>query len=471
VPLAEVPIAPLPPDRFREILTPEQTALLDDTIARGRGLLEGRVAWSVNSTAHGGGVAELLRSLIAYTRGAGVDARWMVIGAPPEFFALTKRIHNHLHGNPGDGGPLGDSERPLYESALEKNAQELAALVRPGDCVLLHDPQTAGLVAPLRRTGAAVVWRCHVGLDDPNDLARNAWRFLLPYVEPADAYVFSREAFAWEDLDRDRIAIIPPSIDAFSPKNQSMDAATCAAVLSVTGLRAEPAHGQPTFSRVDGSPGRVDRRAELVEDSPLAAGARTVVQVSRWDRLKDPAGVLEAFDRHVAPQTDAHLVLAGPSVAAVADDPEGAEVLAEMTERRAGLPADARGRVHLASLPMDDDEENAAIVNALQRRADVLAQKSLAEGFGLTVAEGMWKARPVVASRVGGIRDQIVEGETGSLVDPLDLEGFGAAVVALLEDPAAAERVGRGAYERVRADFLGPRHLGQWVGLFARLLR
>jgi trehalose synthase len=164
-------------------------------------------------------------------------------------------------------------------------------------------------------------------------------------------------------------------------------------------------------------------------------------------------------------------VLAGPSVADVADDPEGAEVLEESKRAWADLPDDIRSSVHLACLPMDDGEENAAIVNAIQRRADVIVQKSIAEGFGLTVAEAMWKARPVVASKIGGIQDQIVHGETGFLIeDPRDLDEFGRAVRKLLDDPALATRLGQAAHERVREEFLGPRHLMQYLDLIAKLV-
>jgi trehalose synthase len=214
----------------------------------------------------------------------------------------------------------------------------------------------------------------------------------------------------------------------------------------------------------------VDRQAPIVEDAPLRPDTEVLLQVSRWDRLKDPLGVIEAFGAHVAPHSDSHLLLAGPDVLAVADDPEGPEVLREAIDRRETLAPEARARVHLARLPMDDADENAAMVNALQRRATVIAQKSLAEGFGLTVAEGMWKARPVVATRVGGIQDQIVDGESGLLVDPLGLEAFGMAVTELLHDRRRAEDMGRAAKERVREHFLGVRHLAQYVDLLARLI-
>jgi trehalose synthase len=197
-----------------------------------------------------------------------------------------------------------------------------------------------------------------------------------------------------------------------------------------------------------------------------------VTQVSRWDRLKDPVGVIKGFAEHVAPAfDDVHLMLAGPAVAAVSDDPEGQEVLDECRDAWAKLPDDVRARTHLACLPMEDGEENAAIVNALQHRADVVVQKSLAEGFGLTVAEAMWKSRPVVASRIGGIQDQIVHGESGLLLDdPTDPAEFGSAVTSFLDDPERAEKVGRDARERVRDEFLGARHLIQYVDLIESLL-
>jgi trehalose synthase len=468
--VSQVSIAPLDWRRFAEVLTPDRLAALRETAEHGRQLFDGRVLWTVNSTARGGGVAELLTSLIAYVRGGGVDARWMVIGGNPDFFRVTKRIHNRLHGFEGDGGPLTDDERAVYERALEDSAHELAQLVQPGDAVLLHDPQTAGLVAPLVERGAQVVWRCHVGLDRPNELAREAWRFLHPYVEPADAYVFSRESFVWEDLDRSRLSIIPPSIDAFSPKNAPMDAATVDAILGVTGIAARNGAGQPTFVRQDGGPGRVDRPAEAVQARPLEPSDRVLVQVSRWDRLKDPIGVMEGFARIADEAPTGHLMLAGPSTAAVADDPEGAQVLRDCLAHREGLDASVRDRVHLVSLPMDDLEENAAIVNAVQRRAQVLAQKSLAEGFGLTVAEGMWKARPVIGTQVGGIQDQIADGQNGVLVEPEDLDQFGQAALDLLTNEERARELGEAARETVRDQFLGSRTLEQYFELFEKLL-
>jgi trehalose synthase len=211
----------------------------------------------------------------------------------------------------------------------------------------------------------------------------------------------------------------------------------------------------------------------MFQDEPVPDGAPLITQVSRWDRLKDPMGVVRCFVENVVDDdTDAHLLLAGPSVAAVSDDPEGAEVLAEVDQYRRELDPAVRARVHLATLPMDDVQENAAIVNAIQRRSDIVVQKSLAEGFGLTVAEAMWKSRPVVATRRGGIQDQIVDGESGILLDdPLDLEAMGRALDRLLGDPEFARGLGVAARQRVEDQFLGTRSLIQYEQLLVGLLK
>lgn len=468
--LTEVPVRTFSVEPFREVLG-AGFAEVEEAASSAAEMFAGRAVWHVNSTARGGGVAELLQSLLAYARGTGVDARWAVISGTPEFFALTKRIHNNLHGWAGDG-VVGDGDaHRLYNETLAPNAVELCNRIAPGDVVFCHDPQTAGLVKPLREAGAIVVWRCHVGVDEPDDTVRAAWRFLRPYVAPANAFVFSRREFVWEDIPADRVWIVPPSIDIFSPKNQELSDDVVGAIFARTGL-GERGSGAaaPMFVRGDYSPGRVEHRAEVDQDRPVPASAALISQVSRWDRLKDPVGVVTAFADH-AGELDADLLLAGPSVAAVSDDPEGAQVLEHVRELRAGLDPEVRERVHLACVPMDDVEENAAIVNAIQRRSTIVVQKSLAEGFGLTVAEAMWKSRPVVASRAGGIQDQIVDGVTGILLsDPRDLDGFAAACAGLLRDPSRAAEIGTAAREWVISHFLGSRHLLQYLRALTGLL-
>ena len=467
--LQEVTVASFSPERF-EALLGDRWEEVDEAIDEARRLLKGRVVWHVNSTARGGGVAELLQSLLAYARGAGVDVRWMTISGNPDFFRVTKRIHNNLHESKGDGGPLGPKEREIYEAGLAEAADELVELVEPRDVVYIHDPQPAGLVPHVKSADVKVIWRCHIGVDRPGELTRAAWDFLRPYVQDADAYVFSRERFVWDGLDRDRVWIVPPSIDVFSPKNQELDSEAVGAIIAAIGLQDSDDVGHALFRRFDGSEARVTRRADLIQDGPVPEGAPLISQVSRWDRLKDPVGVLRSFSEYM--EVDgSHLLLAGPSVADVSDDPEGAEVLADVTSHRDQLPVEKRARVHLASLPMDDSEENAAMVNAIQRRSDVVVQKSLAEGFGLTVAEAMWKSRPMVASRVGGIQDQIEDGVSGVLIDdPTDLEAVARAVDGFISDPERAAEFGRAAHQRVLDDFLGTRSLVQYMHLIEQLL-
>ena len=458
-------------ERLARLAGPRQAELVRDAVKRGRARLAGRAVVNVNSTARGGGVAEMLLPLVAYARGAGIDCRWLVIEGDPEFFSITKRIHNRLHGAPGDGGPLDADQRAAYERTLAENYEELRERIGPRDVVILHDPQTAGLAPMLADRGNPVIWRCHVGVDNPNELARSAWRFLEPFVARADRVVFSRRQFAWGVIAPARRAIIAPSIDPLAPKNQDLENGAAAAILHAAGLRAGSG-GKPVFDRLDGSRGTVRSRARLYEDGPLTQADRYVLQVSRWDDLKDPLGVIEGFAAHVAPATDAHLVYAGPDVTAVSDDPEGADVLRAACRRRAALPDAIRQRVHLALLAMDDLQENAAVVNALQRTAAVVVQKSLAEGFGLTVAEAMWKARPVVASNIGGIGDQIEHRRSGLLLDdPADLGSYGAAVRVLLEDGALAASLGRTARERVRERFLGTHSLIDYLALIEPLIR
>jgi trehalose synthase len=458
---------------FRELLEPDEWAGFVRTMRDVAARAKGRAIWNINSTAHGGGVAEMLTWQIPYERGVGMDARWLVIEGDTAFFSFTKRLHALLHGVAADGSTISTAERTLYEQTLARNVERLAGRVRPGDVVILHDPQTAGLVPALIRHGCRVIWRCHIGVDQPNQVARDAWQFLLPAVGAAHATVFSRRAYVWEGLDAATVEIIAPAIDAFTPKNQEMDTDTVGAILRATGILDEGAPGgEPRFHRGDGSPARVARATELFPKTRLPADGTLVVQVSRWDRLKDPVGVMDSFAEFVVPKVDGHLILAGPGVSAVADDPEEPAVLGEVQDRWQRLEPAVRERIHLARLPMDDQDENAAVVNALQRRAQVVVQKSLREGFGLTVAEAMWKARPVVASRVGGIQDQIDNGISGVLIDdPRDLAAVGAAIVHLLKDEADAERLGAAARARVRREFLAPRLLMQQAELVERLLR
>jgi trehalose synthase len=444
--LQRVEIEPAPLERFRSLLGGDYSEI-ERAAATAREAFAGRRIWHLNSTSRGGGVAEMLRALLPYAKGAGVDVRWLVLPETDGFFAVTKRIHNWLHGDPGDGGRLDEDAREVYERALRRSADELTELVDPDDVIYLHDPQPAGLVPPLKEAGLAAVWRCHIGVDKPNDLARQAWDFLRPYVEPADAYVFSRRAYIWEGLAEEKTWLMPPVVDPFSAKNEELEPERIEQVLA-----------------------QVEEKATILQEEPVPGDATVVTQVSRWDRLKDPRGLLEIFERHLD-DPSLHLCLVGPDTEGVGDDPEGAAVYEEVAEHWRLMSAERRRCAHLISLPMDDLAENATMVNALQRRSNLIVQKSLAEGFGLTVAEAMWKAKPVIASRVGGIQDQVVDRRTGILVDdPHDLSAFARAIEELAADPERCASMGEAGRKHVRDHYLAVERLREYVDLVSALI-
>ena len=365
-----------------------------------RQLLAGRTIWNVNSTATGGGVAEMLQALVGYVSDLGIPISWLVITGDARFFAATKHLHNQIHGDLA-GGPLGMAEAHHYTRMLTANAVELLGWIRPGDIALLHDPQTAGLAEPLARAGARVVWR---------------------------------------------ILTVIGVLDGAAPQVPAM------------------------FVRRDGNAGTVTRPAVVTGEGRPGPDDPVLLQVSRWDRLKDMTGVMRGFADHVVDSGDGYLILAGPSVTEVADDPEGAAIYAECLLQWHDLPPAAQARILLVTLPLDDIDENAAMVNALQRHATVIAQKSLAEGFGLTVSEGMWKGRPVIGSAVGGIIDQIADGTGLLLPDPADLKAFGQAARLLLDDQAEATRLGVAAHTYVRENYLGDVHLMRYAKLLSTLI-
>jgi len=469
--LSMVPVPHRPVARFESVIGGPRYRRLRDTADEFRQRLAGRRIWNVNSTAAGGGVAEMLQALVGYVEDLGVPTQWTVIDGDPAFFEITKRLHNRIHGAAGDGGELGPAESEHYAAVLRANAAELVTQLGSGDLVLLHDPQTAGLVAPLVEAGATVVWRSHIGADREDAVTETAWRFLRPYLEPAHGYVFSRRQYVPSWVPAGSVGIIPPSIDPFAAKNQDLSPETVRAVLATIGVVDDAVPEKPgRFVRDDGSTGEITRTATVVADGLPGPDDPVVAQVSRWDRLKDMAGVMRGFADHAALAGPGYLLLVGPAVSEVSDDPEGAAVYAECVAAWRSLPAPARARVLLVTLPLDDVDENAAMVNAIQRHATALAQKSLAEGFGLTVAEGMWKGRPVIGSAVGGIQDQIVDGTGILLPDPTDLRAFGGAVRYLLDHPDEADRMGRAAHEHIRNTSVGDLHLLRYAELFGALL-
>lgn len=462
----EIALAPLPPTAFDDIIGDERARRFARRLAAARDDLDGHTIWHVNSTAQGGGVAEMLQSILGYLVGAEIRCRWLVIDGDDDFFALTKQLHHLLHGKCGDGNGLPAAAREIYEQALADDIGQALDLVAADDIVVLNDPQTLGIAPALKNAGARLVFTSHIGADEANANTQAGWQFLAPYVEQTDWQVFSRQQYAWPDLDPDRVAVIPPCLDPFSPKNQVLDESVVLSILATAGMMSDGIEVQPAFRRQDRSDGLVDLTAEMLQESTVPADATVVTQVSRWDPLKDHAGVMRGFLDVVPGDSDARLVLAGPSPDSVTDDPESKQVLDELRRQWEALPPTDRGRVHIACLPMDDTEQNAAVVNALQRRSDVIVQKSLAEGFGLTVAEAMWKGRATVGSQVGGIQDQIEDGRTGLLLDnPRDLAAMGRAVATLAAAPHERDRIGVAAHRSVVERYLPPEHLSRYLEL------
>lgn len=369
--------------------------------------LEGKSILHVNSTAVGGGVAEILNRMVPLLLDLGVDNRWDVIKGGEAFYAATKRFHNALHGDPAGVTP-GDYE--VYEDTLEQN---LATMDLGADFVFIHDLQPAALVAARSELSNRWIWRCHVDLSRPDP---GVWGFLKRYVQEYDTCVFSAPSFA-QSLSIPQV-LIPPSIDPLSDKNRELSGEESRAILD---------------------------RLEIPTDRPL------VTQVSRFDRLKDPLGVIEAF-RKAKPYVDARLLLVGGTAD---DDPEGAQVLNEARERARGDPD-----ILVLCLPPTSHLE----INALQRASTVILQKSIREGFGLTVSEALWKSKPVIAGAVGGIPLQITHKYSGILTHSID--GTAYWLKQLLNEPGYAKKLGENGREHVRQNFLLTRHLRDYLLLF-----
>ena len=444
--------------------------------------LEGRTVWMVNSTARGGGVAEMMPRMVTIFRELGVDVKWAVIGSDrPEFFTLTKRLHNLIHGS-GDPG-LGAAEREVYAAVSRENADALRPLVRPGDLLVVHDPQPLGSGAILRRElDVRSVFRCHIGLDGSTPQTRAAWEFLKPHADVYDHAVFTAPEYI-PDFLAGRAGIIRPAIDPLGHKNRDLLVPRLVGILCNAGLVAEqhpvvPARYAQMATRLapDGS------FAPAHDAGGVGLLFRPIVtQISRWDRLKGFKPLLDGFIRlkeraASAPAGSPHrrrlelvrLVLAGPDPAAVADDPEAQEVLQELTAAYVALPAALQADVALISLPMAVRKENELIVNALQRCSSVVMQNSLQEGFGLTVTEAMWKRAAVLGSRACGIRQQIRDGVDGRLIQhPEDPAEIAESLDAVLEDVAGRIRLGQNAQRRVNDEFLVFTQVRNWLAALA----
>ena len=447
--------------------------------------LEGRTVWHVNSTAQGGGVAELLPPQIKLMRDLGVDAQWLVMETNrPEFFTLTKRIHNMIHGLVQQEFTADD--RALYEEVSRANAEALLQFVRPHDVLLVHDPQPLGTGARVKRRypEMRVAWRCHIGLEEDLPVTRAAWDFLRPYTTVYDHVVFSIADYVPKFL-ADHAVVIHPSVDPLTHKNRELSLHKLVGILSDAALTrphwpllAPPWPEGAARLQADGS----WKPATEPEDIGLLARP-IITQVSRWDRLKGFEPLMQAFRalklglvtrpahdlRHRRRLELVRLVLAGPDPASIQDDPEALDVLESLRKGYMALEPDVREDVALLALPMTSRKENALMVNALQRSADIVAQNSLREGFGLTVTEAMWKRKPVLGSaKACGVRLQVRDGIDGVLVsDPEEPEEVAEAMHRMLADEDQLETLGDNAQRRVYDEYLIFGELERWLALLA----
>lgn len=377
--------------------------------------LRGMHVVHVNSTAVGGGVAELLTQFVPLMRELEIDASWEVIRGDEEFFQCTKSMHNALQGNQV---PIRNSLFRHYEEVNADNADKLRSLLEAADFVFIHDPQPAPLLNHCPNRQGKWVWRCHIDASHPY---RPVWKFLQPLLTNYDASIFSLAAFA-KALPHPEY-IIPPSIDPLSNKNVDL----------------EPHEIEAVYERF-----ALDRERPLI------------VQVSRFDRFKDPVGVIRAYRLATKFVPSLQLVLAGGSAT---DDPEG-KIVIEDVKTAAADDAD----IHVLLLPPDAHRT----INALQRGADIILQKSTREGFGLTVTEGMWKGKPVIGGDTGGIRLQVINYHTGFLVNTP--EGAALRIRYLMQQPDKIEEMGQKAKEFVRENFLMTRQLREYLTLMVALL-
>ncbi|MDP3041653.1 MAG: glycosyltransferase [Candidatus Omnitrophota bacterium] len=369
--------------------------------------LKGKVIQHINSTPVGGGVAEILNRMVPLLRELGVDTKWDVIKGEEQFFGVTKKFHNALHGRAEE---ITQRDFDIFMQTSQENIENVDIY---GDIVFVHDPQPIALIK--KKATNKWLWRCHIDVSDPN---LKVWGFLMDFIVQYDSAVFSAPAFSRKLPIRQ--FLIPPSIDPLSDKNKELPEETINAVL---------------------------RKYNIKKDKPI------LIQISRFDRLKDPIGVIDAYLR-VKKYIDCQLILAGGTAD---DDPEGFKVLEEVKEKAKNDPD-----IHILLLPQNDIE-----VNALQRASDIIVQKSLKEGFGLTVAEALWKAKPVVASNVGGIPLQIKHKYSGLLCH--SVEGASFAIKQLLSSPAYAMKLGENGREHIKNNFLITRHLRDYMLLFLSL--
>ena len=450
--------------------------------------LEGRTVWMVNSTAQGGGVAEMLPTMVSLLNELGVDTRWFVIQTEEEaFFRLTKTLHNLIHGA-GDPSQVAGEARATYEAVNAANARSLDPLLSDGDMLVVHDPQPMPLAGLLReRKQLHTVWRCHIGLDEQNRETRAAWSFLEPYGAAYEQSVFSADEYI-PDFLRPRSRLIYPAIDPLSQKNRELHLHSVVGILSNAALAVPPGPVVlPAYRYIAQRLQRDGYWEPAVLPMDLGLLIRPIVtQISRWDRLKGWLPLMEGFaalKERVYTTRDGRsamarrrlrqvrLVMAGPDPASVADDPEGLEVIEELRSAYVDLDDEVKDDVAVIALPMQNPDENALMVNAIQRSSTVVVQNSLREGFGLTVTEAMWKRIPVLSNRRAvGPRQQITHACDGWLIDdPEDPDQIADALDYLLNDRVERAGLARTAQRRAHDQFMIFSQLRRWLELLAEL--
>lgn len=418
--------------------------------------LKGRTVWMVNSTASGGGVAEMMPALITLLQEIGIDAKWAVIETSNEaFFDLTKRIHNAIHGVAVP--PFTDADKHTYHAVNKICVERFRLTVRPDDIVIVHDPQPLALGHLLSSfMDVQTLWRCHIGLSEQNTYSRQAWNFLAPYLDQYQGFIFSCRDYIPEIVEDRSVKTIAPALNPFSPKNRTLDKQEIEEILKGECLAApaERVQANGTLKPVDLTP--------LLQQTYL-------LQVSRWDALKGWKELIETFLEVAKCDKEISLVAAGPDPASVADDPEGFQVWDNLCQLYTQLSPEIQQRLWIISLPVVSRDENALIVNALQTEATIVCQNSVQEGFGLTVTEAMWKGKPVIGTRAHGIVQQITHDETGLLVSSADDDiGLMYNIERILDDETLRTSLGDNARKHILKNFLIFRQARQYLELIAR---
>ncbi len=441
--------------------------------------------WMINSTATGGGVAEMLPSQMRLMRELNVEIEWLVIEATDEdFFTLTKRIHNAIHGS--GVGKFSARDQEVYEEVNAQNLEKALGFIKDGDLVVIHDPQPMPLARMIKaHRKVKTIWRCHIGLEEQNETTSGVWKFLSDYFDDYDHFVFSLDSYVPQEIAH-KTTLITPAIDPLSHKNRALQMHKLIGILHQSGIinDRDPIlfdFYKHQVRRVlpDGGFGAVN------ENSRLDLIFRpAILEISRWDRLKGFKELMEAFclmKKQNAKKADkkstaykrikkCRLILGGPDPKFVSDDPEGKAVLEELIKQYKGFDPALQEDIAILLLPLDNPKENALIVNALQRSSSIVVQNSLQEGFGLTATEGMWKQKPMLVSGAAGLVHQVQDKINGRINnDPQDIESLAVVLEEMLNKPKDRDKWGFNGQLRVIERFTLFTQIAQWMALLTQI--